>query len=152
MGAAMLVGTAVQYDAQKSAQNQAARIQEENEKLAQAQLKQQEDALKLQEQQAAEAIAAQRSAAAAQASAVRASAEAAAQQARESSRAASMQKATQVNLDAQRATMLERARAAEQDKSTKVAEVDVVADEAPAQRRRKQFSSSSNAPSTSLRI
>lgn len=153
IGGLVLGGALIQADAQKSAQKQAARIQEENERLAREQMQIQEKALEDQKRAAAEAVAAQRAAAAQQASAVRASAEQAAQQARESSRAASMQKATQVNLDAQRQLMLEKAKDSAQDATAKVADVDVVDDNAPAQRRRKQFASASNAPAaSSLRI
>ena len=131
---AMVVSTAAQIDQQKSAAHQAKLIQEENARIAEAALKQQEEATRLGERAAAEATAA----AMAQANEMRRGADMAAQQAQEGANQGAMQRAQGTELDRQRRQAEELARQAQKDESVQAPDVALSEEtsETPRQRRR----------------
>lgn len=138
IGASLLIGTAASIDQQKAAGHQAQLLNEENARIAEAALRQQEEATRLGERAAAEATAA----AMAQANEMRRGAEMAARQAQDSANQGAMQRAQGTELDRQRRQAEELARQAQKDESVQAPDVALseATSETPRQRRR-SFSS-----------
>jgi len=141
VGTAFAVGTtAVQYDQGNNAKHQAKKAQEANEKLANAQLLQQEKDTEMRRGIANT----QAAAAAAQAAEITKRADEAKATAQESARQGSQQQVAQANATLARNRAEELARLSQEDQTTQAPDVGLATDtEEPASRRRKQFSTPS---------